>query len=146
MSYRRPPRSGSPPDPPLLHLVSTCLLDRGGASGLVRQFRGDWLRLRHRWDIVIGDRPHRLLLAKPEPRILSRLRPSQGGVGRERGMVFMKSIWLVVLGVMFVAGAAVADEAAPKGKDAGGSKPQPAQVEYFKPEEKPSEGSLTVAG
>ena len=58
----------------------------------------------------------------------------------------MKNIYVVALGVMFAAGAAVADEAAPKGRDAGVGKPPPAQVEYFKPEEKTSEGSLTVAG
>ena len=58
----------------------------------------------------------------------------------------MKNIYVVALGVMFAAGAAVADEAAPKGRDAGVGKPPPAQVEYFKPEEKTSEGSVTVAG
>ena len=58
----------------------------------------------------------------------------------------MKSICLLTLGVMLAAGAAIADEKAPEGKDTVADKPPPAKIEHVKPEGQTSEGSVTVAG
>ena len=58
----------------------------------------------------------------------------------------MRATWILVLGAMFAAGAAFADEAAPKGKDPAAAKPPSAKSEPLKPEERTSEGSVTVAG
>jgi carboxypeptidase C (cathepsin A) len=57
----------------------------------------------------------------------------------------MKSICLLTFGAMLAAGAAFADDTAPKGKGPVAAKP-PAKIEHLKPEEQTSEGSVTVAG
>jgi carboxypeptidase C (cathepsin A) len=59
---------------------------------------------------------------------------------------FMKSVCILALGVMLAAGAALAQETAPKGKDAVTDKRPPAKIESFKPQEQTSEGSVTVDG
>ncbi len=58
----------------------------------------------------------------------------------------MKSISLLTLGAMLAAGAAFADETAPRSKGTGADKVPPAKIEHVKPEEQTSEGSVTVAG
>ena len=58
----------------------------------------------------------------------------------------MKIICLLAFGAMLAAAAAVADEAAPKGKDAAAAKLPSAKTEHLKPEEQTSDGSVTVNG
>jgi carboxypeptidase C (cathepsin A) len=58
----------------------------------------------------------------------------------------MKSFCILTLGAVLAAGAAFAQETAPKGRDAVADKRPPAKIESFKPEEQTSEGSVTVVG
>src|SRR5271163_3793376 len=87
------------------------------------------------------------LPTKSVQRILSRLRPLIGeDVGGEQRDGLMKSLCILILGAVLAAGAAFAQETAPKGRDAVTDKRPPAKVESFKPEEQTSEGSVTVDG
>jgi hypothetical protein len=57
-----------------------------------------------------------------------------------------ESFCILTLGAVLAAGAAFAQETAPKGRDAVADKRPPAKIESFKPEEQTSEGSVTVDG
>ena len=92
-------------------------------------------------------RRHSALPTTLEQRILSRSRPLiREDVGGEQRDGFMKSVCILALGVVLAAGAAFAEETAPKGRDAVADKRPLAKIESFKPEEQTSEGSVTVDG
>ena len=59
---------------------------------------------------------------------------------------FMKSACILTLCAVLAAGAAFAQETAPKGRDPAADKRPPAKIESLKPQEQTSEGSVTVDG